>query len=138
VKPIRYSPDCGQLSRRYLMGMGALSLLSLGYIALAPAAWRPALWLALGLAMVVQIPLGTWLLATVGRDRFLAVWVLGMLARLVLIGVAGLVLFPALRSPSGPGLLTLVGLLMASLALEGLVLLLDSGEGDALRRVNPR
>ena len=138
MKPISYSPDRGQLSRRYIMGMGALSLLSLGYIALAPAAWRPALWVALALAMVVQIPLGTWLLATVGRDRFLAVWVLGMLARLVLIGVAGLVLFPALRSPSGPGLLTLVGLLMASLALEGLVLLLDSGEGDALRRVNPR
>jgi len=138
VNPVPYSPDRVRLRRRYLLGMGALSLLSLGYIALAPASWRPALWLALGLAMAVQIPLGTWLLACLGRDRFLLVWVGGMLGRLGLIGVAGLVLFPALRSPSGPGLLTLVGLLMASLALEGLVLLLDSGDGNALRKAESR
>jgi hypothetical protein len=138
VSPIPYSPDRGQLLRRYLLGMGALSLLSVGYIALAPASWRPALWLALGLAMAVQIPLGGWLLATLGGDRFLLVWVLGMLARLALIGVAGVALFPALHSPSGPGLLTLVGLLMAALALEGLVLLLDSAKDDRVREVKSR
>ena len=84
-----------QRSRRYLLGMGAVFLLFLGLLAFAPPSWRPGLWAALGLAMAVQIPLGLWLLASLGSDRFLPVWVLGMLARLVVVGVAGLALFPS-------------------------------------------
>jgi hypothetical protein len=110
-------------TRRYLLAMGTLAIFSLGLVAFAPPAWRPGLLVAMGLAMLVQVPMGAWLLATLGSDRFLAVWVGGMLARLVLIGVAGLFLYPAFLSPAAPGLLTLVLLLMASLALEGLVLL---------------
>jgi hypothetical protein len=81
--------------------------------------------------MVVQIPLGLWLLSTLGSDRFLPVWVLGMLVRLAVVGVAGLALFPTLRWPAAPGLLSLVLLLMASLGLEGLVLLLEFREAGA-------
>lgn len=120
-----------QRSRRYLLGMGGIFLLFMGVVAFAPPEWRPGLWLALGLAMSVQIPLGTWLLASLGTDRFLPVWVLGMLTRLALIGVAGLVLFPAFHWPAAPGLITLVLLLMASLALEGFVLLLEFREVGA-------
>jgi hypothetical protein len=120
-----------QRSRRYLLGMGGIFLLFMGVVAFAPPGWRPGLWLALGLAMSVQIPLGTWLLASLGTDRFLPVWVLGMLTRLALIGVAGLVLFPAFHWPAAPGLITLVLLLMASLALEGFVLLLEFREVGA-------
>ena len=120
-----------QRSRRYLLGMGGIFLLFMGVVAFAPPEWRPGLWLALGLAMSVQIPLGTWLLASLGTDRSLPVWVLGMLTRLALIGVAGLVLFPAFHWPAAPGLITLVLLLMASLALEGFVLLLEFREVGA-------
>ena len=112
-------------AKRYLLGMGAVLVLFLGVLAIAPADWRPSLWLALGLAMAVQVPLGMWLVACLGSDRFLAVWVLGMLARLGLVGVAGLALFPAFGWPAAPGLLSLVLLLMTSLALEGVVLLLE-------------
>jgi hypothetical protein len=108
--------------------MGALALISVGFLAFAPSGWRPAIILGLSLAMAVQVPLGSWLLATLGTDRFLPVWVLGMLARLVLIALAGLLLFPALHWPTAPGLITLVLLLMASLALEGLVLLFEFRE----------
>ena len=121
-------PHRFQRSRHYLLGMGALALLSLGFLAFAPPGWRPAIILALGLAMAVQVPLGSWLLATLGTERFLPVWVLGMLARLVLIALAGLLLFPTLHWPTAPGLITLVLLLMASLALEGLVLLFEFRE----------
>jgi hypothetical protein len=117
-----------QRSRRYLLGMGRVALLCLGLIAFAPAEWRPGLWLSLGLALAVQIPLGVWLLGSLGSERFLPIWVLGMLARLALTGVAALVLFPAFHFPAAPGLLTLVLLLMASLALEGGVLLLEFRE----------
>jgi hypothetical protein len=120
-----------QRGSRYLLGMAALLLLFLGMLAFAPVPWRPSLWLALGLAMAVQVPLGTWLLSCLGSDRFLPVWVLGMLVRLTLVGLAGLVLFPLFGSPLAPGLITLVLLLMASLALEGLVLLLEFREVGA-------
>jgi hypothetical protein len=131
VTAIFSSPGKIQRSRRYLLGMGGVCILFLGFLAFAPQAWRPALWLALGLAMSVQIPLGIWLLASLGSDRFLPVWVLGMLTRLILIGLAGLVLFPAFHWPAAPGLITLVLLLMASLALEGLVLLFEFRELEA-------
>jgi hypothetical protein len=51
--------------------------------------------------------------------------------RLAVVGVAGLALFPTLRWPAAPGLLSLVLLLMASLGLEGLVLLLEFREAGA-------
>jgi len=131
VTSVSSSREGIQRSRRYLLGMGGIFLLFMGVVAFAPPEWRPGLWLALGLAMSVQIPLGTWLLASLGTDRFLPVWVLGMLTRLALIGVAGLVLFPAFHWPAAPGLITLVLLLMASLALEGFVLLLEFREVGA-------
>jgi len=84
--------------------------------------------MALGLALTLQIPLGLWLLHSLGSDRFLPIWVAGILARLTLVGVAGLALFPAFGWPAAPGLLGLVLLLMASLALEGLVLLVEFRE----------
>lgn len=118
-------------ANRYLLGMVAVLALFAGVVALAPAEWRPSLWLALGLAMAVQVPLGMWLMRCLGTDRFLAVWVLGMLARLGLVGAAGLALFPALGWPAAPGLLSLVLLLMISLALEGVVLLLEFREVPA-------
>jgi hypothetical protein len=110
---------------RYVLGMGAVLVLFLGVLTFAPPEWRPSLWLALGLVMVVQAPLGAWLMTCLGSERFLAVWVLGMVARLGLVGIAGLALLPALRWPAAPGLLSLVLLLMISLALEGVVLLLE-------------
>ena len=131
MKAIVNSSNAMRRGRRYLLGMGAVLLLFLGLLAWAPPSWQPGLWLALGLALVVQVPLGLWLLSTLGSDRFLAVWVLGMLVRLALVGVAGLAVFPALEWPAAPGLLSLVLLLMASLALEGLVLLLEFREASA-------
>lgn len=131
MKAIVNSSDAMRRGRRYLLGLGVVLLLFLGLVAWAPPSWQPGLWLALGLALVVQIPLGLWLLASLGSERFLAVWVIGMLVRLALVGVAGLAVFPALEWPAAPGLLSLVLLLMASLALEGLVLLLEFREASA-------
>ena len=125
MTPVSYPNEGMRRGRRYLLGMAGVSALYLGFLAFAPPAWRPSLWLAFALAMAVQLPLGTWLLASIGSDRFLPAWVAGMLARLALVGVAGLALFPAFRLPAAPGLMSLVLLLMASLALEGLVLLLE-------------
>lgn len=128
MTPVSSSGSGKRRGKRYLAGMAGVSLLFLGLLAISPPAWRPSLWLALGLAMAVQIPLGMWLMTLLGSDRFIPVWVLGMLARLALVGTAGLVLFPAIHWPATPGLLGLALLLMAALALEGLVLLLEFRE----------
>jgi hypothetical protein len=89
--------------------------------AVLPSAWRAGWWLALGLTLMVQSPLGWWLVASVGGDRFFVIWVIGMLLRLALVGVTALVLVPSLGLPAAPTLLALVGFLVVSLALEGIV-----------------
>jgi hypothetical protein len=47
--------------------------------------------------------------------------VLGIFTRLVLVALTGLVLVPALQLALAPTLLALLGFLMASLAIEGIV-----------------
>lgn len=106
---------------RYLAGTAVIALAAMAAGAVVPGSWRPGWWLALGIALVVQAPLGWWLMRSIGTERFLAVWVLGILARLVTVGLTGLVIVPALGWPAAPALLALAGFLVASLALEGVV-----------------
>jgi heme A synthase len=106
---------------RYLAAMAVVSVAALAIGAVLPGAWRPGWWLALGLTLVVQGPLGWWLVVSIGTERFLAVWVLGILTRLALVALVGLVVIPAFGWPAAPALLALVGLLVVSLALEGIV-----------------
>jgi hypothetical protein len=89
--------------------------------ALSPAA-RPGLWLALGLTVAIQAPLGWWLIRAVRAGRGTPAWVAGMAGRLALVVVTGLVVVPALGWPAAPALLGLVALLLALLMLEGAVL----------------
>jgi hypothetical protein len=111
-------------SGRYAAGVTATSGMAAAVIALVPGAGTEA-WLALALALAVQVPLGIWLVGSVGRPGFLAVWVTGMLGRLALVGVAGLVLVPALALRAGPLLVPLALLLMVFLLLEGAVLMVQ-------------
>ncbi|MGH7703179.1 MAG: hypothetical protein ACREMO_08795 [Gemmatimonadales bacterium] len=110
-------------SRHYLIGSGTIALAALPLAWLVQPANRPGVWLGLGLALAVQLPLGWWLLESVGTRRFIPVWVLGMLLRLLLVGLTGLVIVPALNWPLGPVLISLAVLLVSFLLLEGAVLL---------------
>jgi hypothetical protein len=101
------------------MTVVALAAIAAGTI--MPLSWRPGWWLALGMTLVVQGPLGWWLMISIGTERFLAVWALGILMRLAALALMGLVMIPALGWPAGPALLGLAGLLIVSLALEGIV-----------------
>ncbi|HEY6947217.1 MAG TPA: hypothetical protein VI297_00235 [Gemmatimonadales bacterium] len=106
---------------RYLMGTALIALAAMAAGAIVPGSWRPGWWLALGIALVVQAPLGWWLMTSIGTERFLAVWALGILLRLVTVGLTGLVIVPGLGLPAAPALLALAGFLVASLVLEGIV-----------------
>lgn len=111
--------------RRYALGLVLVALLDAAVTALLPGAIRREAWLALVLALVVQAPLGWWLVESVGTSRMPAVWVVGMLARLGLVAVAGLVLVPALGLRAEGLLIPLALLLMVFVLLEGVVLMVQ-------------
>jgi hypothetical protein len=111
--------------RRYALGLTVVALLGAAVTLLLPEAGRREARVALLLALAVQAPLGWWLVESVGTPRFLAVWVMGMLARLGLVGLAGLVLVPALGVRAEGLLIPLALLLMAFVLLEGVVLMVQ-------------
>jgi hypothetical protein len=94
------------------LGAGAL---------LSPSA-RAASWVALGLALPVQLPLGWWLVRTVGTDGLLLAWGAGMMVRVALLALAAWVVAPLAGVPIGPLLLTLAAVLLALLGVEAAVL----------------
>ena len=109
---------------RYAAGVAGTAAVAAAIIAALPGAGREA-WLALALALAIQVPLGVWLVGSVGRPSFLAAWVAGMLGRLVLVGVAGLAVVPALGLRAAGLLVPLALLLMVFVLLEGVVLMMQ-------------
>ncbi len=90
---------------------------------MVPEADHPAVWIALLASVLVQGPLGWWVIRSVGTQRFLLVWGLGVLGRLMLIGLLAAVVGPAYGLAATPLLVTLAGLLTALLLVEGVVAL---------------
>ncbi len=106
---------------RYLAATALFALLAAGASRLVPESWRPAWWLALGVTLLLQTPLGWRLVASLGTTGFLLAWVAGMLLRLLAVAVTGLVVVPMLGWAPAPALLTLVGFLVVSLVIESVV-----------------
>ncbi len=80
--------------------------------------------------VVLQAPLGWWTLRSVGTPRFLMVWGFGMLGRLALVALTGVVVLPALGRSSGPMMGAMVGVLVALLLVEGLTAILGFSRED--------
>ena len=59
---------------RYLVGTALIALAAMAAGTVLPRAWGPGWWLALGIALVVQAPLGWWLMTSIGTERFLPVF----------------------------------------------------------------
>jgi len=103
----------------YLAGLVLVALTTLALsLALAPQV-RPPLGAALAIALGVQGPLGWWVIRSLGTDRFLAAWGVGLGARLGLIGVIALIVVPALHWRMAPVLVPLTLLLGVLLLVEG-------------------
>lgn len=111
--------------RRYALGLGLVALGAAAVTVLLPDGVRREARLALVLALVVQAPLGWWLVESVGTSRMPAVWVVGMLTRLGLVALAALVLVPALGLRAEGLLIPLALLLMVFVLLEGVVLMVQ-------------
>ena len=103
---------------RYLAGVLMVGTLGAAAAAALSERERPAVLLATALALVVQGPLGWWLVRSLGRAGLLRAWGLGMLARFALLAVAAWVVGPAAGVPTAPMLLALAALLLALLLVE--------------------
>jgi hypothetical protein len=111
---------------RYLSGLAvvaAVGALVIGRV--SPAVRQEVAW-GIGLALVVQAPLGWLTVRSVGTGRFQMVWALGMLVRLGLVAVAGLVLVPALHWQMAPTLAGLVGTILVLLLVEVLTVMREN------------
>jgi hypothetical protein len=83
----------------------------------------------LAVGLLLQAPLGWWTLRTVGTERFLTVWGLGMLVRFGVVAVAAFALMP-LPDLATPMLTTMVGTLVALLLVEGAVAMREHSRED--------
>ena len=104
---------------RYLAAVGGVAAGAVALAGLAPAADRVAAGWGIGVGLVLQTPLGWWAVQSLGTERFLAIWVLGMLLRLTVVVIAALVVLPVLGPRAEAMLGAMVGVLVALLAVEG-------------------
>ncbi len=119
------------LGRRYLTGVALVAAGTALLALLVPAAARgPVAWGG-AVGLLLQTPLGWWAVRSIGTDRFLPVWGLGMLVRFTVVLLAGFVAQPALGRRTGPMLGAMVGVLVALLLVEGVTALREhSREGE--------
>lgn len=118
-------------SRTYLVGVALIGLVMSGIVLRFSPASRPAGFAMIVLGLVVQGPLGWWMVKSVGTPKFLGAWVIGMLVRFGLLGVVALLVFPLLGWPLSPGILVLAVVLFAMLLLEGLVVWVVHSQAEA-------
>lgn len=113
---------------RYAGWLLVLAAIGLGVVlSVGPRIQREVAW-GIGVALVVQAPLGWWTVKCIGTDRFQLVWVLGMVIRLALVAVAGLILVPELRWEPVATLGALVGTMLLLLLVEVLAILGKNSE----------
>src|SRR5256712_12036511 len=106
---------------RYLVGVTAVAAAALVLSFVLPHDARTGVWLATALALVVQGPLGWWVVRAIGTERLQLVWAVGIAARFALVAACGLLVAPRLGLALAPLLFSLVGLLMCFLVVEAVV-----------------
>ena len=107
--------------RRYIVGLLLVAGAAAAVIALLHGGHER--WVALGLALAVQGPLGWLVVESVGKPQFLALWVTGMLGRLAVVGAAALAIVPAMHLRPAAVLVPMVLLITVFVLLEGVVLM---------------
>jgi heme A synthase len=118
------------LGLRYLAGVAGVAALGAVLVAVVPAADRAAVGWGVVVGLVLQTPLGWWAVRSIGTERFMVVWGLGMLVRFASVLVAGLVVLPVLGRRAGAMLGSMVGVLVALLLVEGVTALREHSRED--------
>lgn len=113
---------------RYVSGLLVVAIMGLvAVLTVSPQIRREVAW-GIGLALAVQAPLGWWTVRSIGTDRFQLVWVMGMVIRLILVALAGLVLVPELRWELIATLAAIVATMLVLLVVEVVTVLGKNSE----------
>jgi len=113
---------------RYLGGLLVVAAMGLMAVFAVSQDIRREVASGIGLGLLVQAPLGWWTVRSVGTERFQLVWVLGMVIRLAVVAVAGLILVPGLRWEMVATLGALVATMLMLMVVEVLTLLGKNSE----------
>jgi hypothetical protein len=116
--------------RCYLVGTAAVTAAAAMLTVLLPAGERAVVGWGAAVGLVLQAPLGWWAVRSIGTDRFLPVWGLGLLVRLTVVVLAGLIVLPVLGRRAGPMLGAMVAVLVALLLVEGATALREHSGKD--------
>ena len=119
-----------RLGLRYLTGVAMVAAGGAVVAAAVPAADRAVVGWGIVIGLVLQTPLGWWAIRSIGTDRFMAVWGLGMLVRLTVVAVVGFAVLPVLGRRAGSMLGSMVGVLVALLLVEGVAALREHSRED--------
>jgi hypothetical protein len=120
-----------RLGLRYLTGVAMVAAGGAVVAAVVPAADRVVVGWGIVIGLILQTPLGWWAIRSIGTERFMAVWGLGMLVRLTVVAVVGFAVLPVLGGRAGSMLGSMVGVLVALLLVEGVTALREqSREGE--------
>ena len=118
------------LAGRYLLGVAAVGLASVGLVFLVPEDVRVEVGWGAVTGLVLQAPLGWWALRSLGTPEFMLSWGLGMLVRFTVVLLAGLTVPPAMGRSAGPMLGTMVAVLVALLLVEGVTAVREHSRED--------
>lgn len=118
------------LRGRYVAAVAAVGVAGLLATVAASAPSRAGVAWGLIVGLLLQAPMGWWTLRSVGTERFLTVWGLGMLARFGVVAVAAFALMSAPERIAEPMLVTMVGTLVALLLVEGVVAMREHSRED--------
>jgi heme A synthase len=113
---------------RYLSGLLVVAAIGLVTVFAVSHDIRTEVASAIGLGLLVQAPLGWWTVRSVGTERFQLVWVLGMVIRLAIVAIAGLILVPELRWEMVPTLAAVVATMLLLLVVEVVTVLGKNSE----------
>jgi len=113
---------------RYLGGLLMVAAIGLLTVFTVSPDIRPEVASGIGLGLLVQAPLGWWTVQSVGTQRFQLVWALGMVIRLAMVAIAGLIMVPELRWEMVPTLAALVATILVLLVVEVVTVLGKNSE----------
>jgi len=106
--------------KSYVIGIVAVTVLAVAMVLWSDAGVRTQVGWGVGVGLVVQAPLGWLAVQSIGTDRFMVIWGLGLMVRLAVLAIAGLAVVPLLGWSPGPALGAMVIVLVALLFVEGI------------------
>jgi heme A synthase len=114
--------------RRYLLGLALVGSIGAMVALLVGPGLRREVAFGVLLGLLVQAPLGWWTVRSLGTERFQLVWVVGMMIRLAMVAIVGVVLAPEFAWRAVPTLAALVATLLVLLLVEAVTALREQSE----------